>query len=263
MILVLALSIISVFSGGKGNKSEEFKEVERKLSKEEETIIKECQDKLNDKNYKEAKEINYKISMLFNKIRNDELENIKLFPDYLEFLDMSSSEYINYKYKNMSDEMFFYEIVNVRKMKEYEKTLVDIKHKYKDENLVTFKTFSLEDGYLLDEPFLFIKDIGKNASHKGIDFFIDKKAIFDDKAVYKIKIKNNREDTFFISEDKFGFYAGQDKNKYGYNILFGDLSSYRVRPNAEEIFYISFENLRGIADIYIVIDGEDVFLTTN
>ena len=266
MVLVLIISIASAIfsiSENKKNKAQKIENTGKAMPKTEEKILKEGYKIVNNKKYSKAKKVNYRISRFFNSLNNEEINDMELFPDYIEFLGISSSDYLNLKYKYATENIFFYEILDIEEMKEYNKILVKTKHKYKYGESVIFKTFSIDDNYILDEPFLFVKDIKETVNFKDLNFFIDSKAIFNDKAIYKINIKNNGEEVFFIDEDIYSFYAAQDKNKYYHKMEFGDLTSYRIHPGTEQVLYVSFENLKGIADVYIKIGENDVLLTTN
>lgn len=265
-ILIFFVLVISIFSvvlnkNIKSNNDQENLKADKNMLDIEKEILREDYKLVNDKKYSEAKNVNYRIFMFFNNL-NNETNDAKIFPDFLEFLDISPSEYLNLEYRNISEDMLFYEIIDIEKQEEYNKILVKTKHKYKG-GKVTFKEFSIGNDYIVDEPFLFAKDIKESVRANDIDFFIDSKAVFNDRVVYKINIKNNGKEIFIINEDMYSFYATRDKNKYYHNIEFGDITSYRIHPGTEKTLFIGFNNLKGMADVYININGRNLLLTSN
>ena len=273
IILILFLSAFITISEKKDKNNTEPLELETKIETPEKNIpktnenemekkaLKENHELLNEKGYSSAKRINYDIAIYFKNLNDKRLDNIKLFPEYMEFLGVSTSEYLDLKYK--TDDLYFYEIVDIEEMREYNKILVKLKHKYENSEGIFFETFSLGDGFILDEAYLFVKEIDELVNYKGIDFLVDSKAIFNDKAIYKVIVKNNGKDTFFIDDDKYGFYAIQDINKYYHRFELGNITSYRVQPYTEKTLFICFDNLRGEADVYVKIGGKEILLTTN
>ena len=262
--IILIIFIISIFifiaiSDNENKKEEKSLKIEKEISETDKAIIKESYELVNNKEYSNIKKVNYNIAMFFKDLNNKNLDDIKLFPEYMDFLNLSSSEYLNYRYK--VDDTLFYEILNIENMGEYNKTLVKIKCKYENKEGTSFKVFSLEDEFILDEPFLFVKDIGEAVDYKDIIFSVEGKAIFNDKAIYKIIIKNNGKETFFIDDDKYGFHAAQEKNKYYHTLEFGDITSYRVYPNTENELYVCFNNLRGEAGVYVKTKEKNILLT--
>lgn len=263
VVLIVSISIFTVVSNNKNNNKENSEplEIKGEMSKFDKEKLKEDYKIVNDKKYSSIKKTNYNIAMYYNNLNNKNFNNIKLFPEYIDFLNISSSEYLNSKYEIGS--ISFYEIIDMKNMGKYNKTLVKLKHKYENKKSFSFKTFSLEDNFILDEPFLFIKDINEVVKFKDVIFSVENKAVFDDKVIYNVIVKNNGEETFFIDNDKYGFYAIQGKNKYYHNLERGNITDYEVLPNTENNIYVSFDNLKGVADVYVKIKEKTILLTPN
>lgn len=260
-LLIIFVSIFAVLFDNKNiKKDDDVLKTTTEMTEYDTIILKENYEKIENKGYSTAKEINYNVAMFFDNLLSENFEAIKLIPEYMAFLNISPSEYLNSRYK--IGDVIFYEIVSIKDMKEHNKILVETKYKYENNNNFLFETFSLENKAILDKPFLFIKDAHNIIEFKDIIFSLENKAVFSDGIIYKINIKNDGENIFYIDDDKYGFYAVQDKNKYYHEIEGGDVTSYRIYPGAEKNLYVKFKNLQGTAGIFVKVNGKPVLLTS-
>lgn len=258
IIFILVISAFTIVTGREDANEKDDYIIKRELSETDREVLDESYKMATDKDFSNIKAINYNIAMFFYNLSNKNYDEININPEFLEFLGVSPSEYLTSKYR--IDSVSLYEIAGVENMSEYNKTLIKIKHKYEDKDNFSFKTFSLDNNMILDEPYLYLKDIKDSVVYEDIIFYIDSKVVFKDKTIYKINIKNNGNEIFYMDYDMYGFHAIQGMNKYHHKIYNGDFTSYRVHPRFENTLYIVFENLRGNASVYIKINGNNVLL---
>lgn len=254
-LLVICMSLYGYFFD-KGKRETPVKKIDvRSIDKDIDLsqIIYSLEDK---KYYYDFKRYNYRMAKFVYDINNKRYSEINLHPGYLRFLDFSPSEYFQNKYNE--EDTLLYEIVDIKENSQYNKILIDTKLKYDNDDNIYYKRFSIDGDYILDDSFLAIEDIGKKTTYNGIEISIESKAIFSDKEIYKIKFKNNNTERFDIDNDKYGFFAIQDNNKYYHSLINGNIANYRIYPKEEKYLYVCFKNLKGDAKIYMKVQNIEI-----
>jgi len=208
------------------------------------------------KDYEEDKDlvlksINYPIVRFFNNINNGNF-NIDVFPEYKDFF--FPSEYINKQYY-VGFNTLFYEIISFDKNDD--KFLVNLR--FTDGSMdVVDKVFSTDGNYIIDKDYLKIIDIDKEVMNEDYLIEVEKRLIYKDREVFRVKVVNNTVDSLYINSNIYGFYATDKLNRYYHELLEGS-SIYTILPKSEGLYFVEFK-ARNVDKVYIRIQEEDILI---